>query len=196
MSEDSFFDPLRERLSGRPVGVFGEVSPGALEPRPASVLIPLFLREQAPQILVIRRTEELPTHPGQIAFPGGSREPGDADDWATATREAREEIGLREEDCERLGALDRLITFTGFDISPFVARIPHPYRFTPAPGEVAAIHILPLGGFLEASAYQPVVREVRGVAREIPSYLVQGVQVWGVTGYLVQQLLELVRPLL
>jgi 8-oxo-dGTP pyrophosphatase MutT (NUDIX family) len=196
MIEDAFFDRLRERLSGRPIGVQGEVFPGAPEPRPASVLIPLFAIGRALQILFIRRTEELPTHAGQIAFPGGSREPGDADDWAAATREAHEEIGLREADCDRLGALDRLITFTGFDISPFVARIPHPYRFAPDAGEVAEILILPFAGFFDAGAYQPVLREVRGVAREIPSYLVQNVQVWGVTGYLVRQLVELARPLL
>ena len=174
MSEDPFFNRLRARLLGRPVGVFGEVSPGEAVPRPASVLISLFRIEGALQILFIRRTEELPTHPGQIAFPGGSREPGDADDWRAATREAREEIGLREEDCEPLGALDRLVTFTGFDISPFVARIPHPYAFKPAPGEVAEILILPFDGFLQPSAYQPVIREFRGVTREIPELPRQG----------------------
>jgi 8-oxo-dGTP pyrophosphatase MutT (NUDIX family) len=196
MSEDRFFQRLRERLSDRPVGVFGEVPPDGPIPRPASVLVPLFRVDEAIQLLFIRRTDQLPTHPGQIAFPGGSREPGDSDDWATAKREAQEEIGLRGEDCELLGPLDRLVTFTGFDISPFVARIPHPYAFTPNPGEVAEILILPLSGFLDPAAYQPVNREVRGVARAIPSYLVQGTQVWGVTGYLVQQFLGLAGPLL
>jgi 8-oxo-dGTP pyrophosphatase MutT (NUDIX family) len=194
MNGEALFDRLRERLSRRPVAVRGDLFAGDAVPRPASVLIPLFLVDSVVHILFIRRTEELPTHPGQIAFPGGSREAGDADGWVTATREAFEEIGLRGSDCELLGPLDRLVTFTGFDVSPFVARIPHPYRFTPNAGEVAEILILPFPEFLDERAYQPVVRDVRGIRREIPSYLVRGIQVWGVTGYLVQQLVELSRP--
>ncbi len=196
MSSPSFFSRLRERLAGRPVGVLGEEFAKGSNPRPASVLIPMFFNGDSIELLFTRRTAELPTHAGQIAFPGGSRETGDADGWVTATREAEEEIGLKGEDCERVGPLDRLITFTGFDISPFVGQIPFPYRFTPNPREVAEILILPFAGFLDPAASKPVVREVRGARREIPSYWVNGIQVWGVTGILVQQLIALARPLL
>jgi 8-oxo-dGTP pyrophosphatase MutT (NUDIX family) len=196
MTAPSFFARLSERLLARQVGVFGEVPSDRQIARPASVLIPLFLNGEAIELLFIRRTAELPTHPGQIAFPGGSREPEDADAWEAAKREAQEEIGLKGEDCELLGPLDRLVTFTGFDISPFVARIPHPYRFQAERREVAEILFLPFAPFLDPAAYKPVFRGVRGVEREIPSYWVKGIQVWGVTGFLVQQLVALAKPLL
>jgi 8-oxo-dGTP pyrophosphatase MutT (NUDIX family) len=196
MRTDSFFVRLREQLLNRPVRVVGEVFWEGSAPRSASVLIPIFSNGESFEVLFIRRTDELPTHPGQIAFPGGSRESRDRDAWDAAKREAEEEVGLRGEDCELIGPLDRLITFTGFDVSPFVARIPYPYAFKANPREVAEILILPLEGFLDPSAYRPVMREWRGAAREIPSYWVKGVQVWGVTGYLVQQLISFAKPLL
>jgi len=113
---------------------------------PAAVLVPLFLHEDALHVLYTRRTDSLPHHGGQVAFPGGQHEPNLDDSLlATAVREAREEVGLLPEHTQILGGLDDIKTLaTNFVITPFVGLIPHPYRGQPNPHEVAEIFSVPL----------------------------------------------------
>jgi 8-oxo-dGTP pyrophosphatase MutT (NUDIX family) len=91
-------------------------------PAPASVLIPIVLRD-VPTVLLTQRTDHLNDHPSQISFPGGRTEPGDADAVATALREAEEEIGLDATWIEVLGSLPIYTTSTGFIVTPVVALV-------------------------------------------------------------------------
>ena len=109
---------------------------------PAGVLVPLFVAEEQFQVLFIQRTLLVKDHRGQIAFPGGVRDPEDAHLLATALRETKEEIGLAREAVEVLGTLPPVATITGYHITPFVGLIPHPYDFRPSPREVK--RLLPL----------------------------------------------------
>ena len=85
--------------------------------------------EGALHVLFTRRAASLPHHQGQVAFPGGSRDAGDADAEATALREADEEVGLRPADVRVLGRLDDIETVASrFLITPVVGVAPHPYR--------------------------------------------------------------------
>ncbi len=179
------------------MGVTAELPPGIVPAvRPASVLVPLFLRGGEPFVVLTRRTEHLTQHAGQISFPGGGREDGDTDDLATALREAHEEIGLSPEAVEPLGPLDRLDTITGFRVSPYAAAIPADFPYRAQTAEVAEILELPLAGFLEPAALAVEEREIFGVPRRLYAYTVRGQVVWGATGRIVRNLLELVAPLL
>ncbi|MFA5110730.1 MAG: CoA pyrophosphatase [Desulfobaccales bacterium] len=126
-----------------------ELAPPAPAPDlvPAGVLVPLFLKEDDLQVLFTQRTLMVKDHRGQIAFPGGVRDAEDAHLLATALRETEEEIGLAPDAVEVLGMLPAVATITGYHITPFVGRIPHPYDFRPSPREVKRLLPLPLAGF-------------------------------------------------
>ncbi len=111
---------------------------------PAAVLLPLLLKEGELHILFTKRTQTVKAHKGQISFPGGVRNPNDESLLTTAFRESREEIGLRPEDIEILGALDPITTVTtGFLVYTFVGLIPYPYQFRLNGREVAEILVVP-----------------------------------------------------
>jgi 8-oxo-dGTP pyrophosphatase MutT (NUDIX family) len=113
----------------------------------AGVLVPLFVQEEELRVLFIQRTLMVKDHRGQIAFPGGVRDPEDASILATALRETFEEIGLAPEAVEILGSLTGVSTITGYHILPFVGLIPHPYDFKPSPREVKRLLALPVADF-------------------------------------------------
>jgi 8-oxo-dGTP pyrophosphatase MutT (NUDIX family) len=111
---------------------------------PSAVLFPLTPRAQGLQTLLTRRTEHLRDHPGQISFPGGRMEPGDASPAHTALREAEEEIGLARTLPQILGYLPAYRTATGFLIYPVVALLPPSFTLTLDAFEVAEAFEIPL----------------------------------------------------
>src|SRR5882672_1537488 len=115
---------------------------GVKATRPAAVLIPVIDRPE-PAVLLTLRTE-LPSHPKQIAFPGGKIDPGDATPAAAALREAQEEIGLLPALISPIGYLDLYLTFSGYRILPTVARVASDYQLTLNQHEVAEAFEVPL----------------------------------------------------
>jgi 8-oxo-dGTP pyrophosphatase MutT (NUDIX family) len=169
--------------------------------RAAGVLVPLLPRPEGLHVLFTERSKELRAHAGQISFPGGSVDVGDADARAAALREAREEVGLDEQHVEVLGILDDCPTFvTGFVITPVVGLI-DPLAFTaagrypwaPSPAEIAALHELPLAEFCDPANLRVEMREREGVLFELYWYTVQGQVVWGATARILNQLIQLAR---
>ena len=169
--------------------------------RAAGVLVPLLPRPEGLHVLFTERSKELRAHAGQISFPGGSVDIGDADARAAALREAREEVGLDEQHVEVLGTLDDCPTFvTGFVITPVVGLI-DPLAFTaagrypwaPSPAEIAALHELPLDEFCDPANLRVEMREREGVLFELYWYTVQGQVVWGATARILNQLIQLAR---
>ena len=148
----------------------------------AAVLVPLYETDQGYQILLTKRTEHLKTHQGQIAFPGGTWEPGDSHPTATALREAHEEIGVRPEDVDVHGELDDTSTATSnFLITPVVGVIPFPYPFRLDAGEIAELLSLPLEVLRDPHAFREETWErekgtVRVMVRREGSHVI-----WGAT---------------
>jgi 8-oxo-dGTP pyrophosphatase MutT (NUDIX family) len=105
-------------------------------------------RPEGDAILLTLRTPHLAAHAGQIAFPGGGIDPGDADPLAAALRETEEEIGLTRDRVEILGRLDTYVSRTGFEIQPFVGLLVPPFETAPDPFEVAEIFEVPLAFIL------------------------------------------------
>ncbi len=113
--------------------------------RRAGVLIPLTLIDDQWHLLFIRRTEhENDHHGGQVAFPGGGADPGDADIEAAALREAHEEVGLDPREVRVLGRLDDFIVISNHHVTPVVGAFRWPYPLAPDPVEVARIFTIPL----------------------------------------------------
>jgi 8-oxo-dGTP pyrophosphatase MutT (NUDIX family) len=119
------------------------------EIRPAAVLVPLVSREKGLTVLLTRRTAHLNEHAGQISFPGGRSEPGDAYAAETALREAAEEIGLAAERVEVLGELHQYVTVTGYRVTPVVGLVTPPLELRLDDFEVAEVFEMPLEFLLD-----------------------------------------------
>jgi 8-oxo-dGTP pyrophosphatase MutT (NUDIX family) len=129
------------------------------EPVPASVLVPLVMRDE-PTVLLTQRTSQLKKHAGQISFPGGRSEPSDFDAVATALREAQEEVGLHPDRVQVLGTMPTYTTGTGYVVTPVVGLIeaaPHEIQrlnLQADPGEVDEIFEVPLRFLMDPSHHQ------------------------------------------
>ncbi len=162
----------------------------------AAVLVPLLAVDGEPSLLFTRRSNLLPHHQGQIAFPGGGHDPEDPDLAATALREAEEEIGLDPADVRLLGPLDDLETVaTRFVITPFVGVVPHPYDFRPSPDEVDLIFTVPLGRLESPDALRRELWDFGGRKVPIDVYAVDGHVIWGATQRITQNLLAVLGDL-
>jgi len=176
---------------------------GALEnwfsdeaPVHASVLVPLVQRDEL-TVLLTQRTAHLTDHPGQISFPGGRREPEDADEVATALREAQEEIGLGPEFVDVLGQLPVYATGTGFIVTPVVALVRSGFSMQVDPFEVAEAFEVPLAFLMDPSNHRWHAAEIAGRRRKFLSMLWNGVSadgdprhyfVWGATAAMLRNL--------
>lgn len=156
---------------------------------PAAVLVPLLaVPGRPPELILIRRTDALPTHAGQFAFPGGRMSAEDPDPVATALRETSEELGCREDDFEPLGLLDSLATISAFKVLPVVAWAEREVPLSPAPGEVAEVFRVPLDFFLDPAQLRVDEVEHRGRRRRLLSYLYEHRRIWGVTALILADL--------
>ena len=117
-------------------------------------------------LLLTERTLHLPTHSGQIAFPGGKAEAGDADATATALREAQEEIGLDAAFIQVLGVLPHYLTGSAFVITPVVALVQAGFTLSPDPNEVADVFEVPLSFLMNPAHHQRHAVELEGRRRE------------------------------
>ena len=135
------------------------------QPAQAAVLIPLVMRSEL-MLLLTQRTDNLSTHAGQIALPGGRTDDTDADAVDTALREAEEEIALPRSHVEVLGNLPTYITGTAFIITPVVALVRPDFTLTPNPGEVAEVFEVPLQYLMNPAHHCWHELELDGVLRQ------------------------------
>jgi 8-oxo-dGTP pyrophosphatase MutT (NUDIX family) len=157
--------------------------------KPAAVLIPVVEREE-PMVLLTQRTAHLPQHPGQIAFPGGKIDAGDASPLAAALREADEEIGLAGNVIDPIGYLDVYMTTLGFRIVPVVARVTPDFALTLNPDEVDNAFEVPLSFVMELTNHQTHSREWQGMTRTFYAIPFGERYIWGVTAGIFRNLYE------
>jgi 8-oxo-dGTP pyrophosphatase MutT (NUDIX family) len=159
---------LRERLKRTPpaFAVYGDeeaVREGA-GLTSAAVLIPIIPRPEELTVLFTLRTSHLKAHSGQVSFPGGRVEPGDATAEFTALRESEEEIGLPHDRVEILARLPDYFTRTGYRVTPVVGLLTPPLELRPDPNEVADIFEVPLAFLLDPANHRRNTREFQGRA--------------------------------
>jgi 8-oxo-dGTP pyrophosphatase MutT (NUDIX family) len=185
---DALVAVTRARLADRPRRV---VPPGPLVR--AAVLVPIVDRAGEANLVFAQRTHRVGHHAGQISFPGGRIDPGDADDLAAALREAHEEVGLDPALVEPLGLLDDTETFaTQFVITPWVGVVRRPVAWQPDGAEIEKVIEVPVAALLEAGCFRVERWERQGVARDVYFYDYRGDTIWGATARILKQYLDLV----
>ncbi len=169
------------------------VLPPGRKLRPAGVLVPLFLRDGQLRLILTKRSSALKHHPGQIAFPGGSVDPGDADVTAAALREAHEEIGLDPGNVDLLGATPEHETVTGFAVTPVLGRIRAEFDPVPEAGEVDEVFSVPLDHVLDPARYTVHSRRWRGERRYYYTVPYGPYYIWGATARILRSLADRMR---
>ena len=170
------------------------VLPAGRKLRPAGVLVPVEIIAGIPHILLTKRASHLKHHPGQIAFPGGKLDEGDADVEATALREAREEIGLPEGHVRVLGRLPSHETVTNFTVTPVVGVIERDFEIRPEPGEVEEVFRVPLAHVTDPARFAIESRRWRGQRRHYYTVPFGPYYIWGATARILRGLAERMQP--
>jgi 8-oxo-dGTP pyrophosphatase MutT (NUDIX family) len=165
-------------------------TPPATVLTPAAVLVPLVMRSDGLSVLLTQRTPHLAAHAGQISFPGGSVEAGDADAIAAALRETEEEVGLPRRYVEVVGRLDTYITSTGFEVTPIVGLVRVPYPARPDPSEVTEIFEVPLAFIVNPANQRRDCREYKGRMRSFFVFPYENRYIWGATAGMLVNLAE------
>jgi len=176
---------LRARLRRAPpaYAVYGDDGTEGREAAstPAAVLIPLITHAEALSVLFTQRTAHLKNHSGQVSFPGGRAEPGDASAEFTALRETEEEIGLAMQRVEVLARLPDYRTRTGFRVTPVIGLVAPPLELAPDPREVAEVFEVPLAFLMDERNRQRRTREFQG--QQVGYYVFEYGErvIWGAT---------------
>ena len=154
--------------------------------RPAAVLIAVTDRPD-PGVLLTHRPETMRAHPGQVAFPGGKLDPGE-DALEAALREAHEELGIEPGSVRVIGASDRFVTGSGFDVTPVLGLVPPDLPIRPDPREVSSWFEAPLRFILDEANHVQKLGEFRGFERPYLEIDWQGHRIWGVTAAIIHNL--------
>lgn len=154
--------------------------------KPAAVLIAVTDRPD-PGIILTQRPDTMRSHPGQVAFPGGRVDAGDADSVAAAMREAHEEVGLPRDQVQIIGTTDRYRTITGYDITPVIAVVPPDLPLI-GNEEVTAIFEPPLSFLLDPANHRTQRVDWNGAERFYYELHWQDRRIWGATAAMIVNL--------
>lgn len=163
----------------------------------AAVLVPFQMGPEGLELLYTVRPRTLRSHPGQVAFPGGKRDPEDVSPAATVLREANEELGLEAKDIELLGVLKPLPTFTGFAVTPVLGLIKGSPQLHPSPDEVASVFAMSLNRLRNPSEQRHMRTRWNRRDPVMPLYFwpYAPTPIWGMTAHLTHQVLTKLHTL-
>jgi 8-oxo-dGTP pyrophosphatase MutT (NUDIX family) len=165
---------------------------GARELAAAAVLLPIVARAE-PTMLFTQRTDHLARHAGQVSFPGGRAQDGDATLVETALRETEEETGIAPQFIAVAGFLDAYETGTGYAILPVVGVLREGFVLMPSAHEVAEIFEVPLAFLLDPANRERKAGEWQGKRREYYAYTYNGHTIWGATAAMLADFSERMR---
>ncbi|MCY1294639.1 putative Nudix hydrolase NudL [compost metagenome] len=155
----------------------------------AAVLVPI-TRSDEPELVLTLRASGLSTHGGEVAFPGGRRDPEDRDLTHTALREAEEEVGLPPGLVEVIGPLSPLVSRYGIKVTPIVGVVPDFVEYQPNDDEIAAVFSVPLTFFREDPREVTHRIDYQGRHWYVPSYRYGEFRIWGLTAIMVVELVN------
>ncbi len=161
--------------------------------REGAVLVVLYPRMEETTLVLTRRPDFLPDHPGQISLPGGRRDRGE-ELIDTARRECLEELGIAPSSLEILGTLSPLyVTVSNYCVYPFVGALARRPSFFANPQEVSELIEVPLHRLSSPSTRQTASRLLRGRQVSVPFFSLYGHQVWGATAMILAEFLALLE---
>lgn len=159
-----------------------------VELRAAAVLVPLVDRAGVLSVLLTQRTEDMPSHAGQIAFPGGRKQAEDPNLVVTALRETEEEVGIDRSFVDVVGPIDTYVTRTGYAVTPIIGFVRPAFTLRPDPREVADIFEVPLDFFLDPANHHVHSRTWQGRERRYYAMPYGERYVWGATAGMIKNL--------
>lgn len=158
--------------------------------RPAAVLIAIQSTDSGPHVILTERASTLKHHAGQVAFPGGKRDEGDASLEETALREADEEIGLLPENVQVLGRMPPHETVTGFTVTPVIGIVRDAFTPKPDHNEVAEVFLAPLNHVTNVAQFSIQSRRWRNQKRRYYAVPYGPYYIWGATARILHALAE------
>jgi 8-oxo-dGTP pyrophosphatase MutT (NUDIX family) len=177
-------EKLRRGLFPQPVGINPEL-------QQAAVLVLLDKLEPGAEVVLTQRANHMRLHPGEIAFPGGRCDADDPHHWATALREAEEEIDLDPAAVQRLGMLPPLVTRSEIQVTPCVGVLARPVPFRVNPEEVESIFNCPLDYCARPGILEFEKVKYRERLRKVPRIDYQQYTIWGITAAMLVLLVNL-----
>lgn len=157
----------------------------------ASVLIPLLEIEGDIFVMLTERSNQLSSHAGQVAFPGGKEESQDKNSLQTALRESHEEIGLDPGKVEILGKLDQILSLHNYLVTPFVGLIPRDFDPIPNPDEIESVFKVPLSFFMTSDKHWSEEFQTSSSVVLVHHFDFNGYDIWGLTSKLILRFLEI-----
>lgn len=165
----------------------------------AAILIPFFSTAEAVvsqsqlapaplRMLLTRRARHLRRHPGQMSFPGGVAEPGDASLLATAMRETTEETGIHSDFILPLGKLGDMLTISGYRLHVYMGWLQPGFTVLPDANEVEAVYVTEVEHALDARQYLWQLRDTPAGRVRMPEINLEQQRVWGITAVIIWHL--------
>lgn len=162
--------------------------------RRAAVLVLIVGRDDPLQLVLFERSLDVADHKGEICFPGGSIEEGDAGAVSAALREAWEELGILPGDVTVLGCLDDVHTVkSNYVITPVVGHLENMPVLIPDPAEVARPIVLSLESVNAPDAWKMEPIDIGGTVREFEAHRVGDARIWGATARILRSFLDIWR---
>ena len=183
-SDDSLLLQLRNHVRRKSIRKVRQQLPEA------GVLVALTDDLENPEIILTRRGSKLSSHAGEVAFPGGKRDPEDDSIMTTALRESHEEIDLHPDKVDLIGPLNEVISKHGYRVRPFLGIIPASVRLTPNPHELESLFRVPLHFLLDHGQMQQERLVYKKGTIHMPRYDYQGYVIWGLTAYILVEMLN------
>ena len=155
----------------------------------AAVLIAL-TRSDIPEIVFTRRSPRLNSHGGEVAFPGGKRDPEDRNLIATALRESHEEIGLPQHRVNILGSTGEVVSRLGIKVTPYIGLIERGERLVANLDELDRIFRVPVDYFLSDNGRRTDQLYYRGELFQVPCWQYGEYRIWGLTAIMLVEFLN------
>lgn len=181
MTQHSQITTLRQNLADQAVPLDGA---------DAAVLIAIFTGRGEPEVLLTRRPTHMTSHAGEVAFPGGKRDAGDASLTDTALRESEEEVALPRACVEILGALKPARAKSGIKVLPVVGLVRDEPELIGNPDEVESVFRVPLRFFFEQKPARDHRINFRGIDLVVPCFRYDGYVIWGLTAYMLVEFMR------
>jgi 8-oxo-dGTP pyrophosphatase MutT (NUDIX family) len=164
----------------------------ALDYPEAGILVPVTDDSRNPEMIFTLRSSNLKTHRGQVAYPGGKRDPGDPSLAATALRETHEEIGLPPDQVQVIAPLSQVMSLHRILVTPYVGLVPGDHPLEANPHEIESIFRVPISYFLEDKRERTDTLSWLNSTLYVPCYRWERYQIWGLSAVVLVDFLNAV----